>query len=132
MLRALLVVAGPSSAKRRPAPQTEVATDVSTGRSVKFMDSFDLEPRYSTSEIPGKCIKWLAEQELNNCLLELLNGEENDQKLRQKYETLLAFLKSPESQILRDESEKYLAEGKKVTLCFSFAGGKPKYELKVS
>ena len=47
------------------------------------MDSFDLEPRYSTSQIPGKCIK-------------------------------------------------YLAEGKKVTLKLSFAGGKPKYELKVN
>jgi hypothetical protein len=125
-------VAGPSGAKRRPAPQIKDATDVNTFRSVRFMDSFDLEPRYSTSEIPGKCIKCLAEQELNNCLLELLNGEENDQKLRQKYEMLLSFLKSPESQILRDESEKYLAEGKKVTLKLSFANGKPGYELNIS
>jgi hypothetical protein len=96
------------------------------------MESFNLEPRYSTSEIPGKCIKCLAEQELNNCLLELLKSEEDDQNLQQRYKMLLAFLRSPESQKLRDESEQYLVEGKKVTLCFSFAGGKPKYELKVS
>jgi len=93
------------------------------------MESFDFEPSYSTSEIPGKCIKCLAEQELNNCLLELLKGEENNEKLQQKYDMLLAFLKSPESQKLRAESEKYLAEGKKVTLRLSFADGKPKYEL---
>ena len=38
------------------------------------MNSFELEPKHSTSQIPGKCIKCLAEQELNNCLLELLRG----------------------------------------------------------
>lgn len=95
------------------------------------MDSFNLEPRYSTSQIPGKCIKCLAEQELNNCLRELLRGEEDNQQLQQRFEMLVAFLKSPESQKLRDESEKYLAEGKKVTLRLSFADGKPKYELEI-
>jgi len=95
------------------------------------MDSFNLEPRYSTSQIPGKCIKCLAEQELNNCLRELLRGEEDDQQLQQRFEMLVAFLKSPESQKLRDESEKYLAEGKKVTLRLSLADGKPKYELEI-
>ena len=93
------------------------------------MDSFDLEPKYSTSQIPGKCIKCLAEQELNNCLLELLRGE--GEELQQRFEMLLAFLKSPESQKLRDESEKYLAEGKKVRLKINFETGKPKYELKI-
>ena len=96
------------------------------------MDSFDLEPRYSTSEIPGKCIKCLAEQELNNCLMELLRGEEDDKELEDKFETLVTLLKSPESKKLRDESEKYLADGKKVTLKLSRADGKPKYELEIS
>jgi hypothetical protein len=95
------------------------------------MDSFDLEPRYSTSQIPGKCIKCLAEQELNNCLLGLLRGEGEEKELQQRFETLLAFLKSPESQKLRDESEKYLAEGKKVRVKINFETGKPKYELKI-
>jgi len=72
------------------------------------MDSFDLKPSYSTSQIPGKCIKCLAEHELNNCLMELLRGEgEGDEKdLQQRYEMLLDFLKAPELQKLRVESEK--------------------------
>jgi len=95
------------------------------------MDSFDLEPKYSTSQLPGKCIKCLAEQELNNCLLELLGGGKGDEKLRQRFEMLVAFLKSPESQKLRDKSEKYLAEGKKVALKLSLTGGIPKYKLEI-
>jgi len=95
------------------------------------MQPFDLEPKYSNNEIPGKCIKCLAEQELYSCLRELLRGESENKETQQRYEMLLAFLKSPESQKLRDESEKYLAEGRKVTLRLSFADGKPKYELNI-
>jgi len=95
------------------------------------MKSIDLEPQYSNNEIPGKCIKCLAEQELDTCLRELLRGESENKEMQQRYEMLLAFLKSPESRKLRDESEKYLAEGRKVTLRLSFADGKPKYELNI-
>jgi len=77
------------------------------------MESINLDPRYSTKEIPGKCIKCLAEQELNNCLLELLRGEEENKELEQRFEALVSFLKSPESISLRDEAERYLAEGEK-------------------
>ena len=95
------------------------------------MDSFDLEPRYSTSQIPGKCIKCLAEQELNNCLMGLLREEGEDKELQKRFETLVSFLKSPESKRLRDEAERYLAEGKEVTVKINFETGKPKYELKI-
>ena len=95
------------------------------------MDTFDLQPGYSTGEIPGKCIKCLAEQELNSCLRLLLIGEGEEKDVQQQYEMLLSFLTSPESRKLRDESEKYLSEGKKVTLKLSFANGKPEYELEV-
>src|SRR4030065_240334 len=95
------------------------------------MQSFDLEPRYSNNEIPGKCIKCLAEQDIYNCLRGLLGGESENKEMQQRYEMLLAFLKSPESQRLRDESEKYLAEGRKVMLKLSFADGEPRYELKI-
>ncbi|MFC1864745.1 hypothetical protein ACFLYG_02845 [Chloroflexota bacterium] len=95
------------------------------------MQPFDLEPKYSNNEIPGKCIKCLAEQELYDCLRELMRGESENKEMQQRYEMLLTFLKSPESQKLRDESEKYLAEGGKVTLRLSFADGKPKYELNI-
>lgn len=93
------------------------------------MEPVDLEPRYSSNEIPGKCIKCLAEKELDSCLRELLRDESENKEMQQRFETLLSFLKSPESQRLRDEAEKYLAEGKKVRLRLSFTDGKPKYEL---
>lgn len=80
------------------------------------MKSYELEPRYSTSKIPGKCLKCLGEQELNNCLMELLRNDENDEELIRKFETLVTFLQSPESKKLRDESEQLLSEGKRVTL----------------
>jgi hypothetical protein len=94
------------------------------------MEPINLDPRYSTRDVPGKCIKCLAEQELNNCLFELLRGEGGGKELQQRYEALLSFLKSPESQKLRDESERHLAEGKQVTVRIYFEEGTLKYELK--
>lgn len=96
------------------------------------MDSFELEPRYSTREIPGKCIKCLGEQELHNCLLQLLREGGASQATRRKYEALVAFLQSPESKQLREESERYLAEGKRVSVIIGFSHGKPEYRLKIA
>ena len=96
------------------------------------MDTINLDPKYTTGDVPGKCIKCLAEQELGNCLLELLRTEGDDEELAQRFEMLVSFLKSPESRKLRDESERYLAEGKQVTVRVSFEEGKPKYELKIN
>ena len=96
------------------------------------MEPINLEPRYSSKNIPGKCVKCLAEKELNDCLMTLLREEGENAELQQKFEALVSFLKSPESQKLRDESEKYLAEGKQVTVRVYFDEGKPKYELKIS
>jgi hypothetical protein len=93
------------------------------------MESLDLEPRYSTNEVPGKCIKCLAEQELYNCVRGLLREEGDNEELKRRFEMLASFLKSPESRKLRDEAERYLAEGKKVILKLSVDDGKPKYEL---
>jgi len=61
-----------------------------------------------------------------------LRGEGENKELQQRFETLVSFLKSPESQRLRDESERYLAEGKQVTVKIYFENGKPKYELGVN
>jgi len=98
---------------------------------LKETEPINLDPRYSTSNVPGRCVKCLAEDELNRCLFELLRGEGDEKELINRFETLVSFLKSPESQKLRDESEKYLAEGKEVTVRIYFVDGKPKYELKV-
>ena len=95
------------------------------------MEPIDLEPKYSTNEIPGKCIKCLGEQELNNCLMQLLRGDQSGDDVGHKYETLVTFLQSSDSEKLRAESERYLSEGKEVTVKISFVNGKPKYELKV-
>jgi hypothetical protein len=92
-------------------------------------DSYDLEPRYSTNEISGKCLKCLTEHELNGCLLLLLREENIDDDIRKKYEALLDFLKSPESEQLRIESEKCLAEGKQVSVRITVSEGRTKYEL---
>ncbi len=95
------------------------------------MDSFDLEPRYSTNEISGKCLKCLSEHELNSCLMQLLREEGINEEVRVKYEALVTFLKSPESQRFREESERLLAEGQQVSVRISISEGQPKYELVV-
>ncbi len=95
------------------------------------MEPINLDPRYSTTEIPGKCIKCLAEQELGNCLMELLKGKRKNKELEQRFEALASFLRSPESKKLVDESEKYLAEGKEVKVKIHSGKGKVKYELKL-
>jgi len=95
------------------------------------MEPIELNPGYSTKDIPGKCIKCLAEQELSSCLRVLLTDEKDNKEVQQRFEMLVSFLKSPESKKLRDESERFLAEGKKVTVKINFETGKPKYELKI-
>jgi hypothetical protein len=94
-------------------------------------DSIDLKPRYSTSNVPGRCVKCLAEEKLNTCLLELLRGDGDEQELARRFEALVIFLQSPESKKLRDESERYLAEGKPVSVRIDFVDGKPRYSLEL-
>lgn len=96
------------------------------------MDNVDLHPMYSSGNVPGRCIKCLAEEKLNDCLLGLLRAQGNDSDLAKRYEMIIEFLKSPESLKLRDEAEKCLAEDKKVTVSLSFENGKPKYEFKTN
>jgi len=95
------------------------------------MEPIDLNPGYSDRDIPGKCIKCLAEQELNSCLKVLLTDAKDNKEVQQKFEMLVSFLKSPESKKLLDESERFLADGRQVTLKIRSDGGKPNYELKV-
>lgn len=96
------------------------------------MEPIDLSPYYSTKESPSRCLKCLAEQKLHNFFFELMATPGEDKELEQQFEALIAFLKSPGSKALRDESEKYLADGKKVTVRVSFKDGQPKYELKIT
>ena len=92
------------------------------------MGFIDFEPKYSTGDIPGKCIRCLAEEELDNCLLQLLSEGGDNKELQEKFDMLVAFLNSPESERLRNKAEEYLAQGKQVTLKINFQSGKPEYE----
>ena len=98
------------------------------------MDPLDLVPRYSKSEVPGACIKCLAEHKLSACLRTLLIEEGEDRGTQQEYEMLLSFLRSPESKRLRDESEKLLSEGRQVALRMNTDKdtGEVTYELNVT
>jgi hypothetical protein len=91
----------------------------------------ELEPRYSTREIPGRCIKCLAEEQYRDCLRQLLKGGDESKELKETYEALVSLLKSPQLQKLRDESERYLAEGRDVKVVVHLGEGGPRYEIKV-
>ena len=80
------------------------------------MDKIELEPSYSTVKLPGKCIKCLAEQQYGDCLKQLLQGEDGKKDLEERFEAIVGLLKSSDLSHLRDEAEKYLADGKKVKL----------------
>jgi len=95
------------------------------------MDDLELQPKYSTKEIPGKCIKCLAEQESRECLLELLRCEGENKEVSKIYEALLSLLTSPELYRLRDETERHLSEGRNVKVILHLSGDKPRYEIKV-
>ena len=97
------------------------------------MDSYNLEPKYSTNEITGRCVKCLAEHEMNTCLMSLLRGDDEDseEETKKKYEALMAFLKSPVARELIDESEKLLSDGKKVNVKLFVSDGNPRYELEI-
>jgi hypothetical protein len=92
--------------------------------------SLELEPRYSTREIPGKCVKCLAEAQYLDCLRELLRGGSEGKGLEETYEGLVSLLKSPELEKLRDECERYLADGRDVKVVLHLGQGEPRYEIK--
>lgn len=95
------------------------------------MDDLELQPRYSTKEISGKCIKCLAEQESRECLLELLRCGGENKEVSKIYQALVSFLTSPELYKLRDETERHLSEGRNVKVILHLSGDKPRYEIKV-
>ena len=44
------------------------------------MESIDLAPKYSTNEVSGRCVKWLAEEKLFSCMRELFKDEKDPLK----------------------------------------------------
>jgi len=98
------------------------------------LETIKLEPKYSTKEISGKCLRCAAKHELEIHLRGLLGRYERGygaKKLEGKFEALVSFLKSPGLEKLVNESEKYLAEGREVELIIYPDGTQPKYKLVV-
>jgi len=94
----------------------------------KNLPPIELRPDYSTTETPGRCVKCLAEHELNKCLMELLKGTSSEE-VAQRYEALVTFLESPEMNRVRVETENCLAEGKRVKVEIFFEQGKPRCRI---
>ena len=121
-------VAVRSAVRNRPALLMVVAT-VNIELTGANMDNFELEPNYTSNEVPGKCLKCLAEKELNNCLFSLLDQKTSDRELQQRYKALLALLQSPDLERLRSEAERLLSEGKQVKVKVDYYEGKIKCDL---
>jgi len=119
-----------SAVKNRPVQMEDVAGGIKVLEYEK-RDIIELEPRYSTNEVPGRCIKCLAEEKMFSCMRELLKDEKDTGKLQQRYQILYSFLESPDLQKLCDETEKCLSEGKEVSVRIYFEDSKIKYELKI-
>ena len=96
------------------------------------METIELEPRYPTRETRGKCLKCAAKGELESLLRELLRKyerEDSDKEKEGRFEALVSFLKSPDLGRLINESESYLAEGRRMKFVIYPSETQPKYEL---
>ena len=96
------------------------------------MEPIELEPRYTLHEVPGKCVRCLAEEKLYKCMRELLMSEDGTGELTEEYMLLHDFLESPDLQNLCDETERYLSDGKEVSVKITMEDGTPKYKITVS
>jgi hypothetical protein len=93
------------------------------------MDPIELEPKYSTNDITGRCLRCLAEQQLKDCILDMLSTDKDIGALQNKYEALVAFLQSPKAQSLIDETERLLSEGAQVKVRLSWENGDLNYSI---
>lgn len=95
------------------------------------MEPVNLEPRYSSHETTGRCLRCLAQEYLNNCIVEMIGSGEDNDLLQHKYNALVTFLQSPDIQNLIDETERCLSEGKKVNVKLNYADDKLSYDIKI-
>ncbi|RPJ63474.1 MAG: hypothetical protein EHM12_02190 [Dehalococcoidia bacterium] len=78
------------------------------------------------------CIHTVAKKEYNDVLRRLLSVNSGRKKLEEKLELLIIILKDMDFQQLRQESEKYLVEGKNVKFIFHLENGSLEYEMSVT
>ncbi|MFA5400787.1 MAG: hypothetical protein WC169_03290 [Dehalococcoidia bacterium] len=106
-----------------PVPVLQDPTGKFKQVAMTEMERINLEPNYTCNEVPGRCLKCLAEKELDNCLFALLSEQSSDEELQQRYEALLALLESPDLEKLRSEAERLLSEGKQVKVKVDYDAG---------
>jgi hypothetical protein len=94
-----------------------------------IMEPIELTPKYTSLDVSGKCLRCLAAKEANDCLYNFLDGEVADEDLLQRFKLLAAFYNSQDLQKLIDQSEKYLSDGKMVSVKLMDINGKLSYEL---
>jgi hypothetical protein len=90
------------------------------------MDCIELFPSLS------HCIETTAREEFWNSVNQYLKSGLEDKKLEDRIELLKAFLESTDFKKLRSQSEKYLAEEKKVKFVICWKEGKLSYEMVVT
>ena len=89
------------------------------------MDGIELFPSFS------RCIETTAREEFWNSVNQYTEGGQKDKKLEERIELLKAFLESMDFKKLRNQSERYLVEGKQVKFIISWEEDKPSYEMVV-
>jgi hypothetical protein len=77
------------------------------------------------------CIHAMTKKEYEDALSQLLSGEYGSKNLEEKFRLLNILLKEMDFKQLRQESERYLVEGKNVKFIFYLKKGIPKYEMQV-
>ena len=93
------------------------------------MEPIELEPKYSTNDITGRCLRCLAEQQLKDCILDMLSADKDIDTLQNKYQALVAFLQSPKAQSLIDKTERLLSEGVQVKVRLNWENGDLNYKI---
>jgi hypothetical protein len=89
------------------------------------MVQIELEPMLD------RCIETTARQEFTGSAHEYMAKRESDSELLEKLELLRRFLAAADFPRLRRQSEKHLAEGKKVRFLLRLEDGRPEYEMRV-
>jgi hypothetical protein len=89
------------------------------------MDGIELCPSLS------QCIETTASREFWNSVNQYMEGGREDRKLEDRIKLLKAFLESMDFKKLRNQSERYLIEGKQVKFVIFWENGKTSYEMVV-
>ena len=90
------------------------------------MDKIELIPDIS------HCIETVAKREYREATAKLLAVPKENNELGKRIELLRTFLETMDFRKLRQESEKYLVEGRTVKFIFCLENGAPKYEMIVT